>query len=258
MLRMTVMKMRAVAALLSMFRRGCFATSFRFKRAARYNAKRKGDLWFDSKSPSPCKPSLLGEYPWCPWTLQPQCWGNSPRNLTGATACPGTISFLYVMSLSYHGGAKLLLYASQECAMWLSHCMAMGHGKGRLGDTVKVQGQQHCTQVRRPGPPWHPDLIYVLTQLSIRSLSPDQEVYGYMNGISPSLWVLIRSDTGMPCKWQPCMYLPSGVVPHPPSHSWLQPPRLAPGKTLPCGTGVATCHRISRSLWSHVPHEKNM
>lgn len=89
MLRMTVTKMRAVAALLSMFRRGCFAMSFRFKRAVQHNAKREGGLQTGSKCPSSWRPPLPGKCSWCPSVLGSQSRGSSHRNATGATACSG-------------------------------------------------------------------------------------------------------------------------------------------------------------------------
>lgn len=83
MLRMTVTKMRAVAALLSMFRRGCFAMSFRFKRAVQHNAESEGGLQTGSKCPSSCRPPLPGKCSCCPSVLGPQSRESSHRNATG-------------------------------------------------------------------------------------------------------------------------------------------------------------------------------
>lgn len=146
------------------------------------------------------------------------------------------------------------------------HSMAMGHGKGRLGDmrnkvgsvVLRLGGQFLLdTQISRMC--WHRYQCPSRTQTK-RFLSTwvgpalADGHWSVQTRELPGYWGCLANK---PCKQQPCGSLPSVVVPCPPSpHSWLQPLRLPLGKAVPCGRGEGRCQRISCSLWSCVPHKK--
>lgn len=146
------------------------------------------------------------------------------------------------------------------------HSMAMGHGKGRLGDmrnkvsnVVLRLGGQFLLDTQISCMCWHRYQRPSRTQTK-RFLATwmgpaladghwsvqTQELLGYRGCLA-----------NKPCEQQPCGSLPSVVVPCPPSpHSWLQPLRLPLGKAVPCGTGERRCQEFPVAS-DPVSHIKN-